>query len=66
MPGFRWRKKPLVCVHCGREITGGQAIRVFRGFRWRNYHETCAAESGLIDEEEFGRRLRGPERRDRG
>jgi ribosomal protein S26 len=66
VPGFRWRKKPLVCVDCGREITRDQAIRVFRGFRWRNYHETCAAEAGLIDAEEFGWPLRGPERRDRG
>ena len=61
MLGLRSRKKPLVCVHCGQEITRGQEIREFRGFKWRSYHETCAAEAGLIDEDEFGWPLRGPE-----
>lgn len=50
-----------MCARCGREIPRGENISVFRGFRWARYHETCAAAAGLIDDDEFGRPLSGPE-----
>jgi hypothetical protein len=61
------RKKPIICSRCGGEIPRGEYIAQSRSFlppRWDRFHETCAAAEGLIDADEFGWPLRGPEIRE--
>ncbi len=57
-------RKRLVCAHCGREIApeehGLSQLGSLLPPKVERYHETCAAEAGLIDEDEFGWPLRGP------
>jgi hypothetical protein len=61
---LRRTRKTLVCAHCGREIApeehGISDIPLNRPWKIERYHETCAAEAGRIDEDEFGRPLSGP------